>query len=55
MHKRESRERRRGHGVADAVSEGPLPLPLANLLYLTVTLFARLRGLSMSHFLASAT
>ena len=27
LHKREGRERRRGHGVADAVSDGPIPLP----------------------------
>ena len=27
LHKRESRERRRAHGVRDAVSEGPIPLP----------------------------
>ena len=27
MHKREGRERRRAHGVRDAVSEGPIPLP----------------------------
>ena len=28
LHKREGRERRRGHGVADAVSDGPMTLPL---------------------------
>ncbi len=27
LHKREGREGRRGHGVADAVSDGPMPLP----------------------------
>ena len=27
LHKRGGRERRRGHGVADAVSDGPIPLP----------------------------
>jgi len=27
LHKRGGRERRRAHGVRDAVSDGPIPLP----------------------------
>ncbi len=27
LHKREGREGRRAHGVRDAVSDGPIPLP----------------------------
>ena len=31
LHKRGGRVRRRAHGVRDAVSDGPIPLPTANL------------------------
>lgn len=49
LHKRGGRERRRGHGVADAVSDGPIPLPPANLQACRYLLLKELPGMDLNH------